>query len=163
MTSDQTEGLIRNVCRVDGGVFFTDKVAVDICRMHWYENEVAEAARMHAPLFAAIKAATGFDSEIWQSGGMTMTTVTKVDDRRRYLGLVERFDDDGTLQGSCSYFEADAAGEWPDEETSPVLVAYANPGPGELGPLTPDAWAARIAEHSRNLGTADATGSSDGQ
>ena len=53
---------------------------------------MSDAQRQYQPLIDEIKAVTGLDSWVWQSGGMTMTLVTGSGDPYqgdRYLTLVE--------------------------------------------------------------------------
>lgn len=110
-----------------------------------YQEAIDWATAEYQPLIDAIKAATGLDSVVWQSGGMTMTLWTKItvtDDPYegyRYWSLVEDFGDDGKMAGSTSYYLPTDENEGTD-----VLSAYD-------APLTASEWAAVIAAHQKSL------------
>jgi hypothetical protein len=60
-------------CRVGGELFYARKPDTDICHGHWYSEQLTDAEDQYRPLIDTIVAATGLDSWVWQSGGMTMT------------------------------------------------------------------------------------------
>lgn len=143
------------VCRVHGGEFEANKETTVICRSCWYETEMVTATAQYQPLIDAIKAQTGLDSEVWQSGGMTMTLWTRFSadpdigpyDGRRYWTLVEGWDDDGKLQGSTGYYLPTAE----DEATTDVVIAYGGTDHNYGPPLTADEWADKIAAHFKTI------------
>jgi hypothetical protein len=151
------ERLYRKTCRVGGETFFAREPRTEICRDHWYSEELDAAQRQYQPLIDAIEQATGMESWVWQSGGMTMTLVTGSDDPyegERYLTLVEGFHEDGTLEGSAGFYSA--SGD--NDEGEPVVMAYVggedkpSEGAGFARPILPVLWAEIIANHQRSRG-----------
>jgi hypothetical protein len=154
-------------CRVGGELFFARKPDTDICHGHWYREQLAAVTDQYRPLMAAIAAATGLTSYVWQSGGMTMTLVTPFQpgnqephEGDRYLTLVEGWHDDGRLEGSTGFY---AAGDDEGSEGDTVVQAYADERqatasqpPGVFGaPIQAEQWAGAIADHYRRHATAN--------
>jgi hypothetical protein len=164
--------LHERTCRVGGERFYTSNPDVDVCHGHWYDEQVAAAKRQYAPLVQAIRAATGLQSYVWESGGMTMTLVTPWGDDRhkppvgdRYLTLVERFHPDGRLEGGSGFAAAaDELGSardgvvvaWDDPR---LLPGHKPPQPGWAAafgtPITPHRWAQAIAADYRRRRTTE--------
>jgi hypothetical protein len=154
--------LYERTCRVGGERFYAYRPHVDVCHSHWYDEQIAHAQGLYAPLVDAIQAATGLRSYLWQSGGMTMTLVTPWGDQQqqppvgdRYLTLIEQFHPEGRLEGASSF--AAAADQYGSARDT-VLVAYDDerlpPGrepssPAQTavfsGPLLPHRWAQELA------------------
>ena len=147
------------VCRYGEHTFgvpdtFPDSKQVPpFCRQHAYQAAIDEAAAEHRPLFEAVKALTGLTGHIWQSGGMTMTFVFPIGDRRPgteedgpgYMGLKEH-EVEGRWHGSCGFFT-----DLGDQETDrDVFVQYAEQAE------TPQQWAQRIADDFFGGGLLDA-------
>jgi hypothetical protein len=126
------------------GYFPADKPVPDICRNHWYDEQVSASNAEHAPLFEAVEALTGLGGYIWQSGGMTMTMKFPLPDSATegeqegypaYLGLKEDETEDGRWTGSVGFYPT-----WEGEDCVQVFEAYDEP-------KTPQEWAEAIAAH----------------
>jgi hypothetical protein len=102
-------------------------------------------------------------SNVWQSGGTTMTLLTGPPDAepyqgRHYLTLVDQFHDDGTLEGSTGWYDHDHD---PDTEGEQVVLAdpsldYVEPDSHSVGlvtdqALTPTDWAWIVCRHWRSV------------
>jgi hypothetical protein len=116
---------------------------------------MGNAQRQYQPLIDQIKAATGLDSWVWQSGGMTMTLVTASDDPYkcdRYLTLVEAWHEEDRVEGSTGFYP-DGLG---NDEGENVLQAYEggddklSEGVGFARPIPLQLWAELIANHHRS-------------
>jgi hypothetical protein len=155
-------------CRVGGELFYARKPTTDICRGHWYSEQVGDAEDRYRPLIDAIAAATGLSSYVWQSGGMTMTLVTpfQADNQEpyegdRYLTLVEGWHDDGGLEGSTGFYATtDEEGSegatvvlaYQDEWfASGAMPSYAASAAVFRTTITAGQWAAAIADHYREF------------
>jgi hypothetical protein len=161
----QTEPSRPGLCRVDGHTFYAphyfraDRDVPDICPQHAQDEEDAEVAELHRPLFEEITRLTGLTPQIWHSGGGCMTIVVPLSTPEPgtgwsapcYMGLQEGEEDDGRWHGSVSFYETDEQAE--DGGGVDVLEAWGN------NPSHPHQWAALIAEHYRaRTGQAPAAG-----
>lgn len=121
-----------------------------LCHGCWYTDQIVEAEAQHKPLYDAIHAAIGSRPYVWQSGGMTMTTVVllteAMEDGPVYMALVEGFLDDGRMAGSAGFYPH---GVHSDGEDYVDLINAYESGGAATGPLYPKEWADALNAHYR--------------